>query len=109
MTYPNVSMDLFQAALLGYERQKALLDERIAEIRGELGGGSGHSDEREKPTRGTSDATRRRMASARTRWSSVKTTAAPARRKISDAGRKRIIEATKKRWAAWRAARAKAR
>ena len=110
MTFPNVSMDLFQSALLGYERQKALLDERIAEIRRELAAGSGPSDVERKPRRGMSADGRARVAAAqRKRWAGLKNSEAPpaktkAKRKMSAAGRKRIIAATRKRWAAWRAA-----
>ena len=107
--------DLLQAALIGYQRQQAVLEERMAEIRRELDGGGGRSDEagEGKPRRGMSAAGQRRIAAAqRKRWAELKKASATpgaAKRKMSSAGRKRIIEATRKRWAAWRAAKAAAK
>jgi hypothetical protein len=69
-----------QAALLGYEQQLACVTQRIAEIRRELAGGGSPSTE----------------AGAKTKW------------KMSAGGRKRIADATRKRWAAYRAAKAAA-
>ncbi|MSV27950.1 MAG: hypothetical protein EXQ52_04285 [Bryobacterales bacterium] len=64
-------------ALIGYEREKEKIDSKIAEIRAMLGG---------------------TKAAAR---SDQKGSAAPARKKrvLSEAARKRISTAQKKRWA----------
>jgi hypothetical protein len=110
------SVELLQAALIGYELELATVTERIAEIRRELAGGGARSDEGErKPRSGMSAAGRARVAAAqRKRWAALKksekseATPSKAKRKMSAAGRKRIIEATQKRWAAWRAAKAAA-
>jgi hypothetical protein len=100
--------DLLQAALIGYQRQHAVLEERMAEIRRELDGTAASSDAgKGKPRRGMSAAGRRRIAAAqRKRWAKLKkATPAKAKRKISAAGRKRMVEAVRKRWKAWRAAK----
>lgn len=113
MAIPNIAdAELLSAALAGYERQKALLEERMAEIRLELAGGSTSDGAGAgKPRRGMSAEGRHRVAEAqRKRWAEKKAAAAPKpKRKMSAAGRKRIIAATKKRWAAWRAAQAAAK
>ena len=69
---------IIQAAIVGFERQKESIDEIIAELRGQLDG-----------TPGTGQKTKVEEA----------TTPAKKRRKISAAGRKRIAEAQKARWA----------
>ena len=91
MAYTTADPDLLRAALAGYELQKEVLEGRIAELRRELGGGDGRPDE------------------TGTELKRVSATPAKARRKMSAAGRKRIIAATRKRWAAWRAAKAAAK
>ena len=75
----KLNHELLNAALIGFEKQKADLSARIAELKQMLGGGS------KEPA-----------AKA----------AAPARkrRKLSAAGRKAISEAAKRRWALQRAA-----
>ncbi len=84
---PNVRLtsDIISAAIEGYEAQKATIDQKIAELRQMLGGNRPESA---------------RAASAE----------APARkqRRLSAAGRKRIADAARKRWAALREAKAKA-
>lgn len=115
MAYPNIAdTQLLQAALVGYERQKEVLEERIAEIRRELVGDGGRSVAVGGTlNRGMSAEGRARVAAAqRKRWAALKKTSATpvkAKRKMSAAGRKRIIAATRKRWAAWRAAKAAAK
>jgi hypothetical protein len=106
----SANAELLKAALIGYEQQKAVMEERIAELRRELGEAG-----EEKPKRGMSADGRARVAAAqRKRWAALKksekTEAMPekTKRKMSAAGRKRIIAATKKRWAAWHAAKAAA-
>ena len=74
--------EILNAALIGFEKQKADLSARIAELKQMLGGGA------KEP---------------------AAKTAAPARkrRKLSAAGRKAISEAAKRRWALKRAEAAK--
>lgn len=72
--------DMLAMALVGYEQQKAKIDEKIREIRGLLGGG-------------------KKTASQSAEANSV--AAAPARKKrvLSAEARKRIASAQKRRWA----------
>jgi hypothetical protein len=69
---------IIQAAIVGFERQKESIDEIISELRAQLDG-----------TPGTTQKTK--VAEA--------TTPFKARRRISAAGRKRIAEAQRARWA----------
>ncbi len=115
MAYTNAcDQELLQAALIGYEHQLSMLDERITEIRRELNG-AGIDGTGESPRKGgMSAAGRFRVAAAqRKRWAEHRkaegTSRVPRRKRImSAAGRKRIAEATRKRWAAYRAAKAAA-
>ena len=79
-----VDKSILEAALIGLEQQKSEIEARTAEIRRRL--------------RGLGSAV------------SVKSEAAPpaarAKRVLSPAARKRIADATRKRWAAYRAAKA---
>jgi hypothetical protein len=79
-----VDKSILEAALIGLEQQKSEIDAKTAEIRRRL--------------RGLGSAV------------SVKIEAAPpatrAKRVLSPAARKRIADATRKRWAAYRAAKA---
>src|ERR1043166_6784398 len=108
MTYTkSKNAELLQAALVGYEHQRAIMDERIAEIRRALDGRASGPDTGEgKPKRGMSAAGRRRIAAAqRKRWAELKkasSTPPKAKRKMSAAARKRIADATRKRWKAYR-------
>ena len=106
---------MLQAALVGYEHQRAIVEERIAELRRELAGAPAGSAETGEgtPRRGMSAAGRRRIAAAqRKRWAELKqasaTPPAKAKRKMSVAARKRMADATRKRWKAYRAAKAAA-
>ena len=116
--------EILEAALLGLERQRSEIEEKMAELRRQL------DDRAGRPARSTaavnaaaptvpkkrtmSAAGRRRVAAAqRKRWAALKkglATSAPAKKKrrISAAGRARIIAATKKRWAEFRAKKAAA-
>ena len=116
--------DLLAMALIGYEVQKAKIDEAIREIQAQLGH-RGPGRPRVAPAgavasakRTMSVAARRRIAAAqRKRWAAVRKSrsqgkgvvkaAAPKKRRLSAAGRRAIIAATKKRWAAVREAAAK--
>ena len=117
--------ELMAAALIGLERQRAELGEKMAELRQRLYGGAGQTARKSAAVdsgaatpkkRTMSGAARRRIAAAqRKRWSEIKKAEAapkpaPARKKrrISAAGRRRIIEATKKRWAEFHAKKAAA-
>ncbi len=113
MVYTNApDQELLQAALIGYEHQLSMLDERIAEIRLELNGAGIKGTGEGLRKGGMSPAGRARVAAAqRKRWAERKkaqsTSGAPKRKRVmSAAGRKRIAEATRKRWAAYRAAKA---
>ena len=68
--------EILAAAIAGFEAQKKHIDTQIAEIRQKLGGGSAEPAATPEPGR--------------------------KRRKMSAAGRKRIAEAQRKRWAASR-------
>jgi hypothetical protein len=113
MPYLKLSdRELLQAALIGYERQREVLGERIAEITRELSGKPGADEVASgtRPKRVMSAETRRRMAEAQQRrWAGAKKSGTPVakkKRKMSAAGRERIAEATRKRWEAFRAAKA---
>ncbi len=113
--------ELMAAALIGLERQRAEIGEKMAELRQRPDGGAGQAARKSAAVdsaapvpkkRSMSAAARRRIAAAqRKRWAELKKAqaeeAAPVKkRKISAAGRKRIIAATKKRWAEFHAKKA---
>ena len=114
MAYTKQSdRELLQAALTGYQHQLDTIDQRMAEIRRELGGGGGRPAAAPGTAgngrrRGMSAETRERMAEAqRLRWAGVKRAGKPAKkRKMSAEGKARIAEATRKRWEAYRAQKA---
>jgi hypothetical protein len=112
MAIQRLTNEIMSAAILGFEEQKRRIDVQIAEIRTQLGGGSGQPAAPEsiaRPRRKMSAAGRRKIAAAqRKRWAEAKAAAQPEttskpKRKLSAAGRAAIIAATKKRWAAKRA------
>ena len=78
----NNDTELLSAALSGFEQQRSEIEARIAELKREIAGRGG-----ETRSNGTGSALIRK-------------------RTMSAAARKRISEATKKRWAAFRAKRA---
>ena len=80
---PSVDKSILEAALIGLEQQKAEIEAKTAEIR-------------------------RRLRGLGSVASVASEAAAPARAKrvLSPAARKRIADATRKRWAAYRAAKA---
>ena len=115
--------ELLEAALIGLERQRSEIEEKMAGLCEQLGGRAGPTAQKsagvdsaatsvpaKKRTLGA--AARRRIAEAqRKRWAELKRAhtaeAKPVKkRKLSAAGRKRIIAATKKRWAEFHAKKA---
>ena len=104
-------------ALIGYQAELSRIEQKMAEIRGRLGGRvNAVVAKKATPRRILSAAARARMAAGqKKRWTAFhkgkKVAAVPelpkAKHRISEEGLKRIIAATKKRWAAKRAAAAK--
>ena len=113
----KLSDEVVKAAIDGFTAQTAQLDQRIAELRAMLNGGSPQAAAVSEPTsrrgRKMSAAGRRRIAAAqRARWAKLRGESGPAptkvkgprpKRRISPEGMKRIIAATKKRWRLQRA------
>ena len=112
--------EILEAALIGLERRRSELEEKMAELRREIGGDRVGRPVRQPAgldaaapvakKRTMSAAGRRRTAAAqRKRWAALKERAAEERkpvkkkRRMSAAGRARIVAATKKRWAAFHA------
>jgi len=112
--------EILEAALIGFQHQRDQIQQKIAELRSQLGTGP---SPRQAPAAGEEGApagkqrtmsmsARRRIALAqKKRWAVFKaqhgTRAAapkPQKRMLSAAGRARIVAATKKRWAAYRKA-----
>ena len=116
----TLTPEIIEAAIKGFQTQKAEIDSQIAELRSMLDG-SGHSESAAstataKPRKKFSAATRKKMAAAqRARYSRLKqgsesTQAATKKpkRKLSASARKRIGAAVRKRWALKKAAAKKA-
>jgi hypothetical protein len=120
----NLTPQIINAAIVGFEQEKLRIDTQIAELRSMLDGGSTKPTPAAMPEAPTikrrkfSAAARRRMKEAQQlRWAKIRGESEPpatatqeppkAKRKISAAGRKAISDATKKRWAAVHAAAAK--
>jgi hypothetical protein len=80
MPTPKPTNEIITAAILGFEQQKRQIDTKIGELRAMLPGGTTQTAATPEPTK-------------------------HKRRKMSAAGRKAISEATKKRWAAFHAAK----
>jgi hypothetical protein len=113
----TLTPQIIEAAIKGYEAQKAEIDSQIAELRSMLDGRS-HSEpaatpsETGRPRKKFSAASRRKMAAAqRARYAKLRgdsepteaATTKPKKRRMSAAGRRAISIATKKRWAAIKA------
>ena len=125
MPTAKLTIEVITAAIQGFEQQKVLIDDQIAELRAMMSGGSLESTAVSGPTRSTgrkiSAAARKRMSEAqRKRWSesagksaSSPSTATPGpskpKRKLSAAGKAAIVAALKKRWAAKKAESGKAK
>ena len=98
---------LLEAALIGFEQMKRNVEEKIGDIRLQLGSKDGTQaaspGQRRKHT--LSPAARRRIAAAqRKRWAAVKAKSKPpkptnTKHTMSAAARKRIAAAQRKRWA----------
>jgi hypothetical protein len=110
----QLTAEILDAAIEGFEARKLRIDEQIAQVRQLLNGhnpvAASRSEPQNEPRRKLSAATRKRMGEAqRQRWASKsaaetvsKTTAKP-KRKLSAAGRAAIVAALKQRWAAKKA------
>jgi peptidoglycan hydrolase CwlO-like protein len=115
---PKQDTELLEAALIGFQHKRDQLEQRIAELRSQIGGlpatrPAAAASEASAPGRRTMSASaRRRIALAqKKRWAAYKAehgpkaaAPKPQKRAISAAGRARIVAATKKRWAAYRKA-----
>lgn len=96
-----------EAALIGFEQMKRNVEEKIADIRRQLGSedGTQAAAPSQAGKRPLSQAVRRRMAVAqRKRWAAVKAKSKPskpfsAKRIMSPAARRKIAAAQRKRWA----------
>jgi hypothetical protein len=103
-----------EAALIGFQQMKRNVEEKIADIRRQLGSGDGMPAAEPSQTgrRTVSPGARRRMAAAqRKRWAAVKAKSEPsnpvsAKRIMNAAARKKIAAAQRKRWAAVKAKKA---
>jgi hypothetical protein len=108
----KLTVEVLNAAILGFEEQKRRIDSQIAELRAMLVGGPTEppatSEAPSGKRRKRSAAARKRMADAqRKRWakskgagSPVSPVAAKPKRRLSAAGKAAIVAALKKRWAA---------
>jgi hypothetical protein len=118
---PQLTPEILNAAIEGFESQKRRIDDQIAELRAMLSVGyaiSAATPEAAPKSRKISAAARRRMAlGQKKRWAAIKGTAespsatpepSKPKRKLSPAGRAAIVAALKKRWAAKKAAVKKA-
>jgi hypothetical protein len=112
MAMPTLTIDVINAAILGFEEQKRRLDEQIAELRSLLPGATPLSQPTASTRRKMSAAGRKAIAAAqRKRWAAKKAEpngapvkSAKPKRKLSAAGKAAIVAALKKRWAAKKAA-----
>src|ERR1019366_9941154 len=118
----ELTAEIINAALEGFEQQKLRIDAQIAELRQMLQGGPTATAATPEVPKGKrrkmNAAARKRIGDAqRKRWAESKKTSQPStaseapkrKRKLSTAGRRAISAATKKRWAAFHAAKAVAK
>jgi hypothetical protein len=114
---PKLTQEIIAAAIEGFQSQKRRIDDQITELRSMLTGNPTKNAPPPEAATGKrkkfSTAVRRKMALAqKARWAKTKGEAEPPviketpkpKRKLSAAGRAAIIAATKKMWAAKRAA-----
>jgi hypothetical protein len=121
MPTQKLTAEILTAAIEGFQVQKRWIDDQIAVLRAMLPGGrpepsgAGAPEAPRGKRRKMSAAARKRISDAqRKRWAESKGTSQPAaspespkrKRKLSAAGRRAIRAATKKRWAAFHAAKA---
>jgi hypothetical protein len=117
---PKQDTELLEAALIGFQHKRDQLEQKIADLRSQIGGNSASGPAPAAATPGASATKKRTMSASarkrialaqRKRWAAYKAehgakpAAAPKAQKkrvISAAGRARIAAATKKRWAAYR-------
>ena len=109
----QLTAEILDAAIEGFEARKVRIDEQIAQVRQLQNGHSpaGTSEPQKRTRRKMSAAVRKRMGEAqRKRWAATKGDAETAskvtampKRKLSAAGRAAIVAALKKRWAAKKA------
>jgi len=106
MAIPNLTNEIIDAAILGFEEQKRRINVQIAELQGLRSGRNQAPASSTRPRRTMSAAGRKAIAEAqRKRWASVKAgrdtqPVKKAKRKLSPEGRAAIVAALKKRWAA---------
>jgi hypothetical protein len=119
MANKTFELEILQAAIVGYEHERAKIDGAIAELRRRLGESGAKAGKPTAPAsngRSLSPAARSRIAAAqKKRWAAyrsnnsakpaAKPAAKPQKQKLSAEGRKHIVEALKKRWAAVKAAK----
>ena len=120
----NLTPQIINAAIIGFEQEKLRIDTQIAELRSMLDGGPTKPTPAATPEppilkrRKFSAAARRRMKEAQQlRWAKIRGESEPpapatpeppkAKRKLSKGGRANIVAALKKRWAEKKAAAAK--
>jgi hypothetical protein len=122
MPIQKLTPEIITAAIEGFEVQKKRIDAQIVELRQALRGARTEvvvtSETTPRKRRSFSTAARHRMKEAqRRRWAKIRGESEPPgltppepkpKRRISEEGMKRIIAATKKRWAVKRAEAAKA-
>jgi hypothetical protein len=109
LTKMKTDYSLLEAALIGYQHQRELLEVKIADIQRQLGNAPATVSDEKPKKRVMNAAARKRIALAqRKRWAEFhKTKGTPAKKRMMSAeGRERIAEATRKRWAEFRAAKA---
>src|SRR5690349_12342816 len=113
ITVPQLTNEIINAAIFGFEEQKRRLDAQIAELRAMLSPGPNGSAGSTRPAepavrdkQGMSAAARKAIAEAqRKRWAAAKgqsiepVAAKRPKRKLSAAGKAAIVAALKKRWA----------
>jgi hypothetical protein len=110
---PQLSKEIIEAAIQGFESQKRRIDAQVAELRAMLSPNSSAAPPSVPKKRGMSKAGRNAIAEAqRKRWAASKgEPSAPdaakkpkRKRRLSAAGKANIVAALKKRWAEKKAA-----
>ena len=111
----QLTAEILDAAIEGFELRKVRIDKQIAQVRQLLNGdqpvAASTSETQNEPRRKMSAAARKRIGDAqRKRWAATKgdtetapKTATKPKRKLSAAGRAAIVAALKNRWAAKKA------